>query len=336
MSVWVVLDLLDHFTNTRVLSFVSQHNMAIQVFGNQCSPRSALIARYLARDLRHGRQRVAPFYHDLFRLQRWSLCFHQMNVFGNSWLVICVTADNGLLRSILCWFIFNVEAHQMNVFGNSWLVICVTADNGLLRSITFNSFFMKRTCFDLLGTGTFLFHLARSLGRPRQRVAHFLSWSGFGFDWFNCELVNCCTTCPSGRWAAFGPNSFIQSCFKEILGGGRGDANTFSYMTSPVFHPNNFRNTISRECFVNNDSFRSSLIELQSFLQSNIDVYPKTVLWCFFHALCMCCAWRVEYKSIVPGSLWFLSMGSTGRKNTVCLLLKFLTSRYQSRIDDGM
>ena len=61
---------------------VSQHNMAIQVFGSQCSPRSALIARYVARDLRHGRQRVAPFYHDLFRLQRWSSCCHQMNVFG--------------------------------------------------------------------------------------------------------------------------------------------------------------------------------------------------------------------------------------------------------------
>ena len=39
---------------------VSQQNVAIQL----CPPRSALIARYLARDLRHGRQRVALFYHD--------------------------------------------------------------------------------------------------------------------------------------------------------------------------------------------------------------------------------------------------------------------------------
>ena len=29
-------------------------------------------------------------------------------------------------------------------------------------------------------------------------------------------------------------------------------------------------------------------------------------------------------------------MGSTSKKNTVCLMLIFLTSRYQSRIDDGM
>ena len=34
-------------------------------------------------------------------------------------------------------------------------MICVTADNGCLRSVRFNSFFMKRTCFDLLGTGRF-------------------------------------------------------------------------------------------------------------------------------------------------------------------------------------
>ena len=30
------------------------------------------------------------------------------------------------------------------------------------------------------------------------------------------------------------PKSFIQSWFKEIFGGGRGDAYTFSYMTPPV------------------------------------------------------------------------------------------------------
>ena len=30
------------------------------------------------------------------------------------------------------------------------------------------------------------------------------------------------------------PNSFIQSCLKEIFGGDRGDAYTFSYMISPV------------------------------------------------------------------------------------------------------
>ena len=40
------------------------------------------------------------------------------------------------------------------------------------------------------------------------------------------------------------------------------------------FHPNNFRDTISWEYFVKNDRVRSSLIELQSFFQSKIDVDP--------------------------------------------------------------
>ena len=47
-----------------------------------------------------------------------------------------------------------------------------------------------------------------------------------------------------------------------------------------------------------------------------------TVFWCFFHALCMNRARRGDPKSIFLGSLCSLSMGSTGRKNTVCLLLK--------------
>ena len=57
------------------------------------------------------------------------------------------------------------------------------------------------------------------------------------------------------------------------------------------FHPNNFRNTISWKCFVKNDCVRSCLIELQSFLQSKIDVDPThcvlMFLRCFIHVLCM-------------------------------------------------
>ena len=48
----------------------SEQFVAILESGSQSSPRSALITRFLGRDLRHGRQRVSPFYHDLFRLQR--------------------------------------------------------------------------------------------------------------------------------------------------------------------------------------------------------------------------------------------------------------------------
>ena len=65
----VVLDLLDQLTNTIVLSlFHNRMWQAIQVFGSQCQPRLTLIARDLARDLCHGKQRVSPFYHDLFHV----------------------------------------------------------------------------------------------------------------------------------------------------------------------------------------------------------------------------------------------------------------------------
>ena len=128
------------------------------------------------------------------------------------------------------------------------------------------------------------------------------------------------------------------------------------------FHPNSFRNTISWKCFVKNDCVRSSLIELQPFPQSKIDVdpihcvfmfllcvmqvlgttwytqvnririlmlfvsriysTPYTAIWCFFHFFWWYHARRGTLQSIVSGSLWFLSMGSTDVKNTVCLLLK--------------
>ena len=39
-----------------------------------------------------------------------------------------------------------------------------------------------------------------------------------------------------------------------------------------------------------------------------------TAFWCFFYAWCMYRAWRGAFKSIVSGSLWFLSMGFTRRK----------------------
>ena len=58
------------------------------------------------------------------------------------------------------------------------------------------------------------------------------------------------------------------------------------------FQTNNFRDTISCECFVKKDSVRSCLIELQSFLQSKVDVDPIHRILIFFHALCMYCAWH--------------------------------------------
>ena len=155
---------------------------------------------------------------------------------GSSWLVTCVTADNGYPLSIMCCYIFNVEALAVirwTCLGGSWLVICVTADNGCPRSIMDNSFFMKTTCFDLLGTGRFSCTWRGPWVAPDNGSHHsIMIWIGFG--WVSWKLFAFRTTSPSGCRATSEPNSFIQSCFKEIFGGSRGDANTFSYMTSPV------------------------------------------------------------------------------------------------------
>ena len=114
MSIWMVLNFLNQFSNACALRML--HNRMWQSRNSEVT-RSVLIARDL---IRHALQRVAPFYHE--------------------------------------FFISNVEVCAFmrgTCLGNSWLVICVTADNGCHRSIMFNSFFMKRTCFDLLGMGRF-------------------------------------------------------------------------------------------------------------------------------------------------------------------------------------
>ena len=51
------------------------------------------------------------------------------------------------------------------------------------------------------------------------------SWQ-LGFGWIRWESLLLSATSE--------PNSFIQLTLKEIFGGGRGDAHTFSYMISPV------------------------------------------------------------------------------------------------------
>ena len=69
MSIWVVLDFLKPILEREISQHASQRNVVTLEFGSQCSPRhlvKGLIARDLARDLRHGKQRDSPFYHDLF------------------------------------------------------------------------------------------------------------------------------------------------------------------------------------------------------------------------------------------------------------------------------
>ena len=72
----------------------------------------------------------------------------------------------------------------------------------------------RETCIDFLSTRT-----GRLFCHNRSPCSK--NWIKVGWE-------------PAACRATSGPNSFIQSCFKEVFGGGKGDSYTFSYMTSPV------------------------------------------------------------------------------------------------------
>ena len=266
----------------------SQRNVVTLEFGSPCSTRSALFAHDLNR---HGLQRVAPIHHEVFRLQRWILCFHDKNVFGNH------------LAHFLCLFQQRVIMCQFNVETLTvvrWKCVGFTRfHNGLPRSIGRNSFFVKRIYIDLLGTGRFssILHgsrvssnngLPRSIGSNNGLPRSITTWV---WNWLaRWELPDGCTTCPSGRWACSEPDSFPIVFQGDLWWRPRWHVYFFVYDFSS-FHPNNFRNTVSWKCFMKNDGVRSSLIELQSFLQSKIDVVPihrnlMSFPW-FMHVLCM-------------------------------------------------
>ena len=86
------------------------------------------------------------------------------------------------------------------------------------------------------------------------------------------------------------------------------------------FHPNNFRDTISWECFVKNDSVRSCFKEL-SILSSEQAQLHRILMFlpCFVHVLCKTRCFQVDHVRI----LMFFVHRIHRQKNTVCLLLKF-------------
>ena len=163
----------------------------------------------------------------LFRLQRWVLCFHEKNVFGNHLAHYLCVFQQRVARSIMCLSNVGIlTVFRWTCLGSSCF------NNGLLRSIVFHSFFVKRMCIDLLRTGrvSSILRSSRVSSNNRMPRSIVVSWSVFGIGWFDWNFLNCCTTCPSGRLACSEPNSLFQSCRKEIFGGGRGDMYTFSYM----------------------------------------------------------------------------------------------------------
>ena len=77
-----------------------------------------------------------------------------------------------------------------------------------------------------------------------------------------------------------------------------------------------------------NDSVRSCLIELQSFLQSKIDVDPIYRVLMFLPCF---------VNDAVHSSAMTRFIQGIHKQKEYCLsVAQILTSRYQSRIDDGM
>ena len=85
------------------------------------------------------------------------------------------------------------------------------------------------------------------------------------------------------------------------------------------------------------DCIRSSLIEYQSFFESQDQYQPKiprldvsSMRYAgIVHDV-------VQWKSIFAGSWCPLSLGSIGKKNTICLLLEFGPPSIKSIVDDRM
>ena len=152
-------------------------------------------------------------------------------------------------------------------------------------------------------------------------------WIGLGFGWVGWEPSDCRATSE--------PNSFIQSFFKEIFGGGRSDAYTLFENDFSSFHPNNFRETISWECVVKNDCVRSCLTELKSFLQSKFDVDPiHRVLMFLPRFLLVPCKTRCCQVNYFRISMFFVHRIHR-RAEYRLSFAQILSSWYQSWIGDG-
>ena len=129
------------------------------------------------------------------------------------------------------------------------LVIFITANNGSLRSIVFHSFDFPWTVRSSLRANN------GSHGSIMIWVWIWLAW--LGTLWWSSNFSFWLS---SNFWTQFfHPVMFQVKSLEEFE---VTQKKTFSYMTSSSFHPNNFRNTKSWECFVTNESVRSCLTEL--------------------------------------------------------------------------
>ena len=251
-------------------------------------------------------------------------------------LCACFTtecANPGIRKSMLTSFSIVCYAFMKRTcLATIWHIYCDCFNNGLPRSIRRNSFFVKKFTSISWERDVFLPSCTVLMSAPTTDCTDLLllttgcpdlSRLGFGIGWFDWKLLDGCTTCPSGRWTSSQPSSLFRSCFNDLFGGGRGDMYAFSFKTSPVFNLTTFEIQYAVSVSWRMMAFGRVWWNFNPFFIARYMSAQYTASWCLFHALCMFCAWSSTLKSIVSTSLWFLSMGSTGRKNTLCLLLNF-------------
>ena len=223
MSIWVVLNFLNQFSNS---AHASQRNVVVLEFGSPCPPRSPSWTH----DSHHDQQRIFPFSYEVFHLQRWTFRFHEQNVFENclthysrqTWQQVAPFAHVSVQR-------WNPFCLQMNVFGlhlshervfPEWVPVTsrpVRSEELGSSQKEWPSISRERDVF--LSSCTPITSCMISSRTDLSRI-------GFGVVWFDWKRLDSCPA--SARWGWFEPNSRFQSCFNEIFGRGRGEMYTFS------------------------------------------------------------------------------------------------------------
>ena len=216
--------------------------------------------------------------------------------------------------------LLNIET----LFVVRWTCLNHLCFNKSPRSVWKTEFFAKKTTLISWERDVFLPSCILSSRPDLSRIGFGVGW--VGWKKFACRATSpsgCRATSPSGRRATSEPNSFVQSWRNEIFGGGRGDMNTFLYKTSPMFSLTAFGIQQAGSVSWRMITFDRVWQNFNPFRIAMLMSTQNTASWSLFHALCKCCARRGTFKSISSRSLWLLSIGSTSKENTVCILLEF-------------
>ena len=164
-------------------------------------------------------------------------------------------------------------------------------------------------------------------GRSLTGLSVLDSWV-FGFGWILGVFA-----ASSDSWIRF----FHPRIFKGNLGRRSRWHTYYLVLNFSRFHHNNFRDTICWECVVKDNGVRSCLMELQSFLQSKIDVDPKysvlMLLPCFVHVLCKTRCFQVDRVRIL---MVFVQRFHSRKENCLSVFAQILSSQYRSWIFDGV